>query len=282
VRNLLASSPATPDQKPLIDGLLADIQTINELASTMQKAADSGNKAHVDQNAEAIRNIIVGAQSPTHIDADKNGTVDDPSDGFGLRLNGQNQGYLEAVYGEAQATVNSSAPSQPMVTNGQGLMNSVQNLALWVPQLQEMMTAILASNDPADTKLKVANAVALATQMLNGIDADSNGTVDPTLGEGGAETAYDQAYHMADMPLRAVGISNIGTGTPTFIVVPATSAGGGGGGGTTAQPTPKPRNTPKPPNDKKPTPKPKNGGGNTTTTNNTTNNGGGNGNSTKP
>jgi hypothetical protein len=278
VRNLLSSSQITPDKKPLIDGLMNDIKTIDELASAMQKAADSGNKAHVDQNAEAIRNIIVGAQSPSHVDADKNGTVEDPSDGFGLRLNGQNQGYLEAVYGEAKAAVNSKDASQPMITYGQGLMNSVQNLAQWTPELQDMMTAILAANDPADVKLKVANAVALATKMLHGIDADTNGAVDPILGEGGAQTAYDQAYHMADMPLQTVGISNIGTGTPTFIVVPATKpagSNGGGGGGVTPQPPQKPRNTPKPENTHKP---PKGNGSNANTNTTDTNNGGGNSN----
>jgi serine/threonine protein kinase len=281
VRNLLVASENTPDKKPLIQGLMDDIQTINELATAMQKAADSGDKAHVNQNAESIRNIIVGSESPNHVDADNDGKIDDPSDGFGLRLNGQHQGYLEAVYVEAQAAVNSPGASQPMITYGPGLMNCVQNLAQWTPELQELITSILSSTDNQDVKLKVANAVALATEMLDGMDIDNNGTVDATLGEGGALTAYDQAYHMADMPLRAVGISNIGTGTPTFIAVSVTPAGGnGGGGGGNTQPTQKPRNTPKPPNENKPTPKPKGGNAGNTTTTDTSGNG--NGNNNKP
>ena len=127
--------------------------------------------------------------------------------------------------------------------------------------------------------MQVADAVALADKMLNGIDLDSDGTIDPIPGEGGAQTAYDQAYHMADMPLRPVGISNIGTGTPTFVFVPATASGGGGGN---IVPTPRippgQVRTPRPTKTRRP-----NNGNNTTTNNTSTNgNGGTNGNGNNP
>lgn len=253
VRNLLVTSSITPKQTALIQGLMDDIRTINEFASQMQKASDNGNLAHVLLNAEAIQNIIVGDQSSNHKDWNNDGTVDDPSDGFGLLLNGRNPGYLRAVFDEANATVNSPEASEPMLTDGKGLEDSVQNLAGWTPQLQSLIAAILNAPQGADIQPPVAQVVVLANQMLNGIDLDNNGNVDAKVGEGGAETAYEQAYHMADMPLEAVGIANIGTGTPTFLSVPATNSGGGSGGGnataTRVPPgqqnrTPRPKNTP--------------------------------------
>jgi len=263
LRYLLSSFPNAPSQTALIQGLFTDVKTIYELASQMQKEANNGNSAHVLVNAEAMQNIIVGAKSPNHKDLNNDGHVDDPSDGFGLLLNGQNQGYLDAVYTEANATVNSPGASQQMMTYGEGLKNSVQNLAGWTPELQSLITAILNSPQGSDMKQQTAAVLALADKMLHGIDADEDGSVDARPGEGGAETAYDQAYHMADMPLQPVGIFNIGTGTPTFIIVPAaTRTSGGGGGGGSSQPTARPRNTAKP----KPTHRPHNG--NTTTTNN--------------
>ena len=279
VRYLLTSYPSTPDQTALIQGLFIDIQKINELASAMQKAADSGNQAHVLSNAEGINNIIVGSKSSAHNDADKNGEIFDPSDGFGLLLNGQNQGYLDTVFTVVDAAVHSPNASEQMIDYGQGVIISVGNIAQWTKELQSLLVAIQSSTNSADTKLQVANAVALANKMLNGIDLDSNGTFDPIPGEGGAQTAYDQAYHMADMPLRPVGILNIGTGTPTFVIVQATSSGGGGGGASPTQRippgqvrTPRPSRTPKPPN-----PHNNNTSSNINTTDGT-NNGGGSGN----
>jgi len=270
VRYLLASFPSTPDQTALIQGLLTDIKTIDELASQMQRAANNGDGAHVLLNAEAIQNIIVGDQSSNHKDSNNNGQVDDPSDGFGLLLNGRNLGYLPAIFTEADVTISSTGASPQMITYGNGLKNSVQNLAQWTLELQDLITVILNSPQSSDLKQQVARVVALADKMLIGIDVDEDGSIDAELGEGGAQTAYDQAYHMADMPLRPVGIFNIGTGTPTFIVVPAATTTSGGGGGGSSQPTARPRNTARP----KPTHRPP-GNGNTTTTNN---NSGGNNN----
>jgi tRNA A-37 threonylcarbamoyl transferase component Bud32 len=283
VRYLLSSYPTTPNNNALIQGLFTDIEKMNDLASAMQKAADSGDQAHVRSNAEGINNIIVGSKSSAHKDWDNNGEVYDPSDGFGLLLNGQNAGYLEAAFAEAGAVLTSPNASEQMVQYGRGVEASVNNLAQWITELQTLITAIQTSTDSANTKLQVSNALALTNKMLNGIDVDSNGSIDPVAGEGGAQTAYDQAYHMADMPLRPVGIFNLGTGTPTFVAVSATSSGSGGGGGggsVNATATPKPKVTP--PGQVKTQRPPKTPKGNTNTSTNTTttnnsNNGGGNG-----
>jgi len=45
----------------------------------------------------------------------------------------------------------------------------------------------------------VRQAVALANQMRNGIDINGNENIEPIPGEGGAVTAYQHAYYMADI-----------------------------------------------------------------------------------
>ena len=104
--------------------------------------------------------------------------------------------------------------------------------------------------------------------MLNGIDADQDGNIDAKPGEGGAQAAYDAAYHMADMPLEAVGVLNLGTGTPTFISLPPTGSGAGAGTGSVSGGTPLPTER-VPPGQQGRTPKP--------THENNNNGGGGNG-----
>ena len=45
----------------------------------------------------------------------------------------------------------------------------------------------------------VRKAVALADKIRNGIDVNGNEIIEPIPGEGGAVTAYEHAYYMADM-----------------------------------------------------------------------------------
>jgi serine/threonine protein kinase len=229
LRYLLASFPNTPGQAALIQGLYDDLVTIDELAKEMQKAAENGSKNQARLNAEAILNIVVGDQSPSHKDWNADGQVDDPGDGYGLLLNGRNLGYLQAVYTEADSAVKSPGASQQMITYGEGLMTSVQNLALWTEQLRGLLTEILDAPPEMDISQKVIEAAALTDKMLNGIDLDEDGVIEPVNGEAGVQVAFEQAYHMADMPLVGVGILNLGTGTPSFTLATATKSSGNGG-----------------------------------------------------
>lgn len=266
IRYLLTSFPTTPDQKGLIHGLYANIQSIHELALAMQNAAENGRNADVLSNAEAIQNIIVGELSQDHKDWNEDGNLNDPGDGFGLLLNVRNQGYLEAVYATADAITNSEDASRQMLSYADGVKSSVLNLAQWTPELQNLTRAILSASNEDNLNGQAAAVAALTDKMLNGIDLDQNGTVDPKPGEGGAQSAYDQAYHLADMPLQPVGILNLGTGTPTFISLPPTNKpGSSNGGNSTGSPSVTQAPTQKPPpsqekdppgQDKKPTKKP--------------------------
>ena len=262
IRHLLSSFPNAPDKSALIQGLYINIQKINELAGVMDTAYANGDETLTRQSAETIMNLVVGAQSLDYKDWDGDGVVADDSDGYGLLLNGSNLGYFGAVYTEADNAVNSSNASKPALTNGEYLKTSVQNLATWTSQLQEIITAILESPPGMDIKEQIVDAVIIANQMLNGFDMNDNGNIEPELGEGGVESAYLYAYAMADMPLASTGlVPGIGTSIPISGTGDPSNGGNGGGisAPTQAAPTqhippgqvktdkPKnPSNTPKP------------------------------------
>ena len=239
LRYLLASFPNAPGQNALVQGLYENILTIDELAKEMQAASENGSSSLVRLNAEAILNTIVGDQSPDHKDWNGDGQVDDPSDGYGLLLNGRNLGYLQAVFTEADAAVNAPGASQQTITYGEGLKTSVQNIAVWTDQLRTLLLDILTATPETDLSQKVIEAAALTGRMLDGIDLDEDGIIEPVNGEAGAQVAYEQAFHMPDMPLQPVGIMNIGTGTPTFIFSTTTPnpGDGNGSGGSGSSPT---------------------------------------------
>ena len=62
-------------------------------------------------------------------------------------------------------------------------MSAILNIPLDSPELEGM----------------VRKAVAWADKIRNGIDVNGNEIIEPIPGEGGAVTAYEHAYYMADM-----------------------------------------------------------------------------------
>jgi Serine/threonine protein kinase len=252
VRYLLSSFPAAPDEKALIQGLYSDVQSINELAKDMQTAYQSGDKAGALQKGEEALILLAGAKSEDRKDWSGNGQIDDTSDGYGLLLNGNSFGYIQAVLSEADYTVGTPNATQFMVENGSIVKSCAQNLTLWAPQLRSLLLTILTSTSEAEVSGAIDDLVTLADQTFNGIDADNSGKVDTITGECGAKTAYEYAYYMADMPILPVSISYqltaVANATSSPILLAPTKTGG------VSQNTPGVVNTPRPNATKKPNP----------------------------
>jgi hypothetical protein len=92
-----------------------------------------------------------------------------------------------------------------MLTHGEHVKICVTNVSDWTAQLRAQLLEIL--QNPADPERdgRVRQAVALANQIRVGIDLDGNERVEPIPGEGGALTAYEHAYYMADMGIFPAG-----------------------------------------------------------------------------
>jgi hypothetical protein len=212
MRRLLVSDPGTAEQTGLIQGLASNAELINEAARKMLDNHQNGNEDSVKQNAESIMNLLVGNENTEgYKDWNGDGQVTDPGDGYGFLLNGDNLGYIQAVYSHADYAINSSAATRNMIVNGENVKVCTQNLARWVPELRDHLTTILSASTLAGMDSVVQRSAELADQMLNGIDLDENGEVDPVAGECGILAAYDYAYHMADMPLLPVTVNSLGT-----------------------------------------------------------------------
>jgi Serine/threonine protein kinase len=253
VRYLLSSFPTTPDEKALIQGLYLDIQNFEKLARDMQTAFERGDKAGLRQKGEESLILLAGAQSADYKDWNGDGKTADTGDPFGLLLNGNSFGYIQAVYAEADYTVNTSDATQFMIENGEVVKTCTQNLSIWAPQLRSLLIAILTSTSDTEISAAIKDVVTLADQALNGIDLDNSGKVDTISGECGAESAYEYAYYMADMPILPVSISyqltavSNATASP-FVFAPTRTR-------VSSQNTPAPvHNTARPKSTKKPRP----------------------------
>ena len=199
VRHLLAAFSGNPNEIGFIHGLDAETKSINDSAVAMLASLEAGDEAAVLLQAEQMLNMLVGDQSPDHKDWNGDGLVDNPSDGFGLLLNGDNEGYIQGTFTHANLSGSSGDASENMLVHGQHVAISAQNIGEWTPQLRDLLMDILQPAEGADLEGTVRQAVALASQIRNGLDLNGNENIEPIPGEGGAVTAYQHAYYMADI-----------------------------------------------------------------------------------
>jgi hypothetical protein len=202
VRHLLSEFSSTPNKTPFIRGLKTDTELISNLAQGMLTALEAEDGQTMRLDAEQILNIIVGDQDPEYKDWNGNETIDDPSDGYGLLLNGTNSGYIQGTYTHANLSLTSPDATENMLTHGEHVKIAAYNLSLWTPQLRDQILAVLEATSLTDAEEPVRQAVVLANQILNGVDINGNENIEPIPGEGGSMTVYDHSYYMADILIR--------------------------------------------------------------------------------
>lgn len=149
--------------------------------------------------AERMLNLVVGTQSPDYKDWNLNGATDDVSDGYGLLLNGDQLGYIQGTFSHADLAITSPDATQNMLTHGEHVKLSAANVGDWTAELRTQLITILENPISPDREARIRQAVALANQIRTGVDVNGNENIEPIPGEGGAVTAYDHSYYMADM-----------------------------------------------------------------------------------
>jgi serine/threonine protein kinase len=200
VRHLLSAFSATPNQVGFIRGLDANTRLLTELSAQMLSALESANDAEMLLQAERMLNLIVGNQSvPDYKDWNGNGVTDDAGDGYGLLLNGEQLGYIQGTYAHADLALTSPDATQNMLIHGEHVKLSAENVGNWTGQLRAQLIAILENPSSPDRAARVRQAIAMANQIRMGLDVNGNENIEPITGEGGAVTAYEHSYYMADM-----------------------------------------------------------------------------------
>ena len=254
LRYLLSAFPGTPTKLGLVPGLHADLVQIYTLVLDMQAEFEAGNTSAALTNAENAVNLLVGSSSADFKDWNGDGQVIARNSSYGLMVNGNNFGYLRAVYAEADYIVNTSGSAQSMVQNGQIVKACTQSIEAWAPQLRDRLVTILTATSNAEVTEAIDDAVMLADQMLNGTDQDADGMVEPIPGECGIEGLQEYAYYMADMPILPVSISYQLTvvANPSY-VPPTRTRESDDGEAPEVSPI---VNTPRPDNTRRPPPRP--------------------------
>ena len=201
IRHLMVATDETPNKIGMIDGLKNNATLVNQTAEAMLAAYTGNQPQDIRSNAEALINLIVGNQDSSYVDWDANGTINDPGDGYGLLVNGDQTGYIAGTHHHSSYSAEADDADPNIRLHDEHVETSIHNIEDWAIQLRDTAKRIVQAPEGANIEADIRTAVTLGNQILNGIDTNGNELIEPIPGEGGAITAYQHAYYLADMPI---------------------------------------------------------------------------------
>ncbi len=224
IRHVVYMRSETPNNVGYAVGLVQQAEALLTHANNAKTWADNGDLGEAKRHTEHVINILVGEDSPLFKDWNGDGAVQNPGDGFGILpgtedRNGDgrvNVGYAKGTHDHIKnaanspdATDNIKARAQQVKTAIYNIMGSESNpdYPNWADALLTAAQNLLASTTVTETQMYADEVVRLADLILNGVDANGNGKVEPIMGEGGAKTAYLYAQHAADYYPQGHGVS---------------------------------------------------------------------------
>ncbi len=204
MRHLLVSFHGAPKEEALIQGLwYAADETDNSVIALNEAFKNNDEKLFRLKNEEIINQLVGSANTLQYRDWNEDGKVNDPGDGFGLLGNGpENElGYIPTTISHAQFAAEALDATENIQTHSANVIISIENMRGWSEQLLEKALKLQEMPFGNDMKPLVEEMHLLSDHALFGVDTNGNGLIEPIIGEGGGDTAYEQTYYMAEMPL---------------------------------------------------------------------------------
>src|SRR5215216_3020490 len=213
VRNVLVSFDGVPDSLALMQGLYYYSGTyidysmhgdeVNDPEYTpLLEAYEKGDEDTVRKRTEEIINLIVGDQSDLYLDYDKDGVRDNSeSDGYGSLPAGDRLGYL----GETTLHLKSASEAPDSTPNireqSDNIQICIQNMDDWTKQILRL--ALQLADTPFGSEMRpiIDEMSTLTTTLVDGVDVDEDGLVEPIAGECGVGKAYIYGQLLADFPI---------------------------------------------------------------------------------
>lgn len=207
MRHLLVSIGNTPEGIALIQGLWDGSDTINTSVLELREAYSEEDEETVRLKTEEIINQLSGNKNlKLYKDWNGDGSIDDPMNGYGLLPNGDptsgaEQGYIPQTLHTVRLIAESSDATRGIQEHRQKINVCIFNMEKWGRSLLDL--ALQLQNMPYGPEMEaiITEMELLSSRLVNGEDANGNGRIEPISDEGGADTAYVEAYLMAEMPL---------------------------------------------------------------------------------
>lgn len=191
------SSILVADEQGINGGsLLAGAQTEAGFASQHAGlAARATNVGGMQTHAEHTINILNGTQT----DYNGNGRGENPGRKVGVYF------FIERIEEHLNIIANAPTASRELQVNVETVRICTQNVRDWADQVQSLEQELLAADSIEAVTAQATLSTQLTEAIINGVDANENGTVEPFEGECGLAQIATYGLQVANMPLFAVG-----------------------------------------------------------------------------
>ncbi len=209
LRHVLASFPATPGKGGLVSGVIAQSKLLADHGQAL-RSASGRDQATMLCETQAMINLLEGQKGPEYQAITPSCAArltSGQGDGYGLldattaSATEEKSGYVPGALSHTSLAVTVSDASAPMRAHAPSVEAALGNVQTWDTILLRDLIGLLKT--PSDTT-KAPEIVTLANNAFTGVDANNNGQIEATQGEGGAVTAYQQAQQMATLTLSQV------------------------------------------------------------------------------
>ena len=197
IQHLLVSFPDTPGKIGLLVGALDQTHLLNIQATVLQSLSASRDTVAIGCVAQSIIDIAEGLQGSHYHPLAAACALKDVSatgDGFGLL----GKGYLLGASEHAIFAIQQPDATSAMRQHAGLVAIALSNIKGWVTTIDQ--DALDLRRDPANLA-KVQEIALIADDAYHGVDANSDGQIDPVVGEAGARTAYLQGQLMSTISL---------------------------------------------------------------------------------
>jgi serine/threonine protein kinase len=197
IRHVTSSFGGSPNGTALIQGLWNDADRLQILIQEAQSAFRGGDEDLFRLKIEESINLIAGQENTEQYkDWNLDGTVNDPGDGYGLL-----GGYIPSTISHAQFAAEALDSTQAIQSNSALTVIAVQNVEGWTRQVLEKSIQLQQLPMTSEMEPLISEMIVLSEQIVSGTDSNNNQIIEPVVGEGGADTAYEYAYNLTIMPL---------------------------------------------------------------------------------
>jgi plastocyanin len=191
-RQLLVSGSGVPTGFGYAVGLVNMAEELLRHARELDSASQSNDIESMNRHIEHMSALIAGKGSPEYRDFEGDNFVDDPGDGFGVLP------YANAIAEQALLIQSANVP-ESLKNSASQLADVALNIQTASNQLLQLRELAFTAQDPAERKAITLQIHALSQQLLNGVDANGDGLIEPIAGEGGAYAAYFQSQYLSAM-----------------------------------------------------------------------------------
>jgi len=204
MRHLLVSFHGAPKEEALIQGLWYATDETDNSVIALNEAFKNNDEELFRLKIEEIINQLVGSANTTQYrDWNEDGKINDPGDGFGLLGNGPDNelGYIPTTISHAKFAAEALDATDNIQIRSANVIISIENMRGWSEQLLKKALQLQEMPFGSEMKPLVEEMHSLSDHALFGVDTNGNGLIEPIVGEGGGDTAYEHTYYMAEMPL---------------------------------------------------------------------------------